>query len=235
MPKVEELTDTCVALTAGNALAHTELFRAVKIELMQHTEPATSQVAEIIAQQYMERRRRAAEAQILLPRGVSLLEFYKEDNSLVRQWPVELVIGVDNAIHQADYNLELIVSGVDGQGAHIYGIRDPGVSNCYDAIGHHAIGTGGVHAILHLIAKNVIPSMGLNEAAYCVYEAKRSAEVAPGVGESTDMAIVDSDGIRYLDDPMLEKLSIIYDRQFVPASEDVSRMVSELELEGGHQ
>lgn len=35
IPKMEKISNTCVALTAGSALAHTELFRDAKLEISQ--------------------------------------------------------------------------------------------------------------------------------------------------------------------------------------------------------
>lgn len=230
IPKLEAVGEQCIALTAGNALAHTELFRSVKTELTQYTEPSVSQINKVVAEQYAERRRQAAEAKVLKPRGVSLSEFYSR---FVREWPEALAIAADSAIQQADYELSIVIAGVDNEGAHVYGISDPGTISCYDSIGYYAIGTGGIHATLRLIAKNVTPAMDLNETVYAVYEAKRSAEVAPGVGKATDMAIINARGIEYLNEQTLESLSAIYEKQFVPVSEEVDRMVSDLDLQGG--
>jgi hypothetical protein len=46
----------------------------------------------------------------------------------------------------------------------------------------------------------------LPETIYNVYRAKRSAEVAPGVGPATDMAVITDAGVEFLNQSFLDKL-----------------------------
>jgi len=47
-----------------------------------------------------------------------------------------------------------------------------------------AIGTGDTHAISTLIYNEYTQKVSLNRALYLVYESKKAAERAPGVGEA---------------------------------------------------
>ena len=51
---------------------------------------------------------------------------------------------------------------------------------------------------------------GLRETVFRVYASKRRAEVAPGVGTETDMAIITDAGLSWLDDEMFKQLAHIY-------------------------
>jgi hypothetical protein len=48
--------------------------------------------------------------------------------------------------------------------------------------------------------------MSLPETLHSVYEAKTAAEVAPGVGKLTDMAVLDASGVHFLSDDALCEL-----------------------------
>jgi hypothetical protein len=60
----------------------------------------------------------------------------------------------------------------------------------FDARGTLGIGSGGDCATISLMHRKYSKSLSLPEAIYCVYEAKRTAEIAQGVGTATDIVIV---------------------------------------------
>ena len=103
-PKIEKLSDTCVALTAGSALAHTELFRRVKSDLAIISRPLVSLITERIKDSFVELRKKGVEERTLKPRGMTLESFYSEHaNSL----PSEIVFKIDREIEAAEYELEI--------------------------------------------------------------------------------------------------------------------------------
>ena len=55
-------------------------------------------------------------------------------------------------------------------------------------------GSGAIHAMLHLSMAGQTTRRGVAETLADVYIAKRQAEVAPGVGKTTDMAVIYRDG-----------------------------------------
>jgi 20S proteasome alpha/beta subunit len=85
------------------------------------------------------------------------------------------------------------VVGIDNAGAHIHTIDDSGLSASASAAGCAAIGSGNTMAMLSLARNSYKRSFGIADAVYLVYEAKRSAEMAYGVGgNETDLAIIRS-------------------------------------------
>ena len=207
--KVTRLSDTCVALTAGDALAHTELFNAVQQELTRLKAPSVLDVVAQIKECYQEIRKREIYERILNPRGFDDFKAYYEAQRFLNENTIMMIQG---QIERYDYGLEILVAGISDGVAHIYGISDPGTSNCFDAIGFNAIGSGLPHALNTLIARGCNPETSLQEALLIVYEAKKMAEKAPGVGTVTDMCIVDSGGIRDFSRDILEALNEIYER-----------------------
>ncbi len=124
----------------------------------------------------------------------------------------EIVFGIQSQIDRYDYGLQILVAGATPYGAHIYGISDPGTSQCYDSINFHAIGSGTPHALNSLISRDCYGVKPLRETLIAVYEAKRLAEKAPGVGLVTDIEIVRSTGITRIPREEIKKLEPICEK-----------------------
>lgn len=83
--------------------------------------------------------------------------------------------------------------------------------NSFDDIGYTAIGSGEYHAIRSFIENYYSINFPLAKAIYVVYEAKKYAEHAPGVGPQTDMAIVSKEGITWIQEKTLQLLNKAYE------------------------
>lgn len=101
----------------------------------------------------------------------------------------------------------------DGRGS-IHQIEDPGTVNCGDAMGFVATGSGEAYALQNLIRANYTSSTSLLEAIYQVFEAKKNAEQAVGVGRRTDMWVIvaPNENIR-LSDKELGGLNAVYEKK----------------------
>jgi hypothetical protein len=86
-------------------------------------------------------------------------------------------------------SLSVIIAGLDPTGSHIYEVHD-GESGCYDAIGYAAIGAGARHARAHFMMSGQSVSTSIAETLWATYLAKKRSEVAPGVGNATDIAML---------------------------------------------
>lgn len=208
--KASLLSDSCIALTAGDALAHTELFNEVQGEIAKLRSPSVSEVVTKIKECYQRIRAREIGERILLPRGIQdLSEFLQIQTGLV----TDIAFAIQNQIDTYNYGLHIMVGGVSEGVAHIYGISDPGTSQCFDAIGFHAIGSGMPHAMTTLIGRGCNQEFSLEEGLLVVYEAKKMAEKAPGVGSNvTDTYIVDTTGIYEFPQDKYEELHRIYEQ-----------------------
>jgi len=225
MPKLEVICSSCIVLTAGDALAHADICRAVREIVVGLSHPKAAAITEHVRTTYVTERQKVINQRFLEPRGWTLEDFYEKYARVIHP---DLMLTVDRQISTYDYGLEIIVAGVDSDEAHIYGIRHPGEADCYDALGYHAIGIGDLHAISSLITNKCIPSVSRKMAVYLTYEAKKSAENAPGVGQETDMVIVSKDGQYPLSSENLTLLDKIHEERRVPRTEEFTKAVEEL-------
>lgn len=225
IPKLECIGERCVALTAGDALAHVDLFRASAQALMGLKDPSVQHVAQTIVDCYVAQRLATIEQKILSARGWTLSQFYTQVPKA--GVPADLILMVDRQISTYDYGLEILLAGIDTE-AHIYSIRNPGQVDCFDALGYHAIGSGEMHAVSTFIFNNCYPDMTCKRGLYLAYEAKRSAEVAPGVGKALDIALISKKGARVLLDEEVDQLRAIYEARTRPAVEETDQMIDKL-------
>jgi hypothetical protein len=95
---------------------------------------------------------------------------------------------------QFNLGADIIVAGVDDhQGARLAVIGHPGTIAWFDKLGYAAIGSGGIHATMRLSLGAQTRASPLVETLYRVYDSKRASEMAPGVGQQTDISIVYDD------------------------------------------
>ena len=91
-----------------------------------------------------------------------------------------------SAIFQVETGCETIIAGLDDTGPHLYKIDDSGL-RCCDAVGFAAIGYGARHAESQFMLGEHIRASSLIDTAMLTYIAKKRSEIAPGVGQDTDL------------------------------------------------
>lgn len=224
--KMERLSNRCLALTAGSALRHIELCRAVRRKISEEENPAIASIVQTVQEQYDKLRKKKLEEEYLTPRGLSLEEFIRS----MSNFPREFAFKMDDDIIKYRYGLTILLSGVDESGAHIYRIEDPGIAECFDSIDFNAIGIGQDHAVLSLIGNKYTSRMDLNEATYMTYEAKRKAEIAPGVGKETDISIIKEEEIIQFSKEKIKELEKIYEKRMKPRKKETADLISKLEI-----
>lgn len=224
--KFELLSEKCIGLSAGEALPPTEIFRNAKANI-----PDASNIqgiAETVSKAFRDYKKKRIEALILRQRGLTVDDFLEKQRSLLP----EIAIRLDQQISGFKMNLNILLVGVDQTGAHMFRIVDPGHSICFDRLGFHAIGSGLPHALATIIAYNYTPALSLKKSAYIVYEAKRNAEKAPGVGKELDLCVVDDNGVRDISNADIEILEKAYKERTAIAisrSEKIEEILNSLE------
>ena len=143
-------------------------------------------------------------------------------------------MSLDNKVQVSRYPIDIIIGGVDQFGGHIFGVRDPGVVSCYDGLGYHSIGSGETHALLHLTGINYHHTKDFNNAVYDVYEAKKHAELAQGVGDATEIRVIGSEGIHTVTADEKELLRKIYDQKVTPRQDEISEEINKLPFRGAN-
>lgn len=220
--KVEHIGERFVALTAGDALGHTEIIRAATQEIAQLSQPSVYDVALQIEQCFIDARQHLAENSTLRRVGLDYATFLEQQKNL----SPELVSALMSEYQAVELDIELLLAGVDNTGGHLYEVSDPGVTTCFDSIGYAAVGSGLPHAESFLADADYSPNIPLNRAIWLGYVAKRRSERAPGVGSRyTDVLVIDEErGVQFLDSPTLDKLDSLYQR-YVAGLREVTQTI----------
>jgi hypothetical protein len=230
--KITQLTANCLALTAGAALIHTDLFRNVMRNIHAGATPPISEIVEKVKDEYLKIRNRVVEEEYFKVRGYDIKWFTENQRAL----NPEVALRLDHELERYKLNLNILIAGVDGVGAHLYYIYPPCSSQCFEALGYCGMGTGERHAESTFISYRYTPSFPLKTALYVTYEAKRRAEIAVGVGENTDMAIISRAGIQFLKPEILDTLKKIYEKRIEEQTlknQEINSMIEKLPVSDG--
>ena len=227
IPKGSAVGPSAFALVAGDTLRGSRLIQHVRAVI-----PAggTSfvQLSEAMAQGYAQLRMEQIQTEVFTPRGLALQQFY---NGMQSQFLPGIAQNIDQQVVNFDYNVAVLFGGVDENGAHLHAILNPGGTYTdFAQIGFAAIGSGEMHAIQSLIGFKHTRNRSLQEAAFNVYAAKRRAEVAPGVGEDTDLWIIRREGIFRPPPGSMETLDGLYREYQRPVINELRDQIEGLQL-----
>jgi hypothetical protein len=154
--------------------------------------------------------------QILAPLNLNRLTFISQQNSLQPQLVSDLS---KELINFQMPSMACIIAGIDTTGSHIYVVRDDQYT-CADSIGFAAIGIGARHAQSQLMLAGQSYNSSLADTVLSVYVAKRRSEIAPGVGEVTEMvSVAPGNPLSSLNEGVMDKLDVEY-RKIVAAEND---------------
>jgi hypothetical protein len=190
--KIIGLTSSIVIMIAGDASAQAEIVHKLSVEVANKIiqEPTrwltVSEVAYLYSDFALEFRNDRASRSILRPLGLDHASFQSQQRSMSSALVKDLASELIN--FQAP-DISAIIAGVDETGPHLFVADYSGVAS-QDRVGFAAIGAGYWHAQSHFMFEGQIPESSFAQSLLCTYSAKKRAEVAPGVGESTDMFAV---------------------------------------------
>jgi hypothetical protein len=216
-PKLYQFSSSIVAQIAGESSVQIEIIQQVARDVTARVKESPQDwwnvrdVVDLYSRYYQDLRLKHAEHDILSPLNLN------RDTWLTKQREMDSVLVTNIAKELMNYDLPptaVIFSGVDNSGAHIYVARDGKVS-CQDSVGFAAIGAGEWHASSQLMFGGHTPNKPPNETLLLVFTAKKRAEVAPGVGQGTDMFIFGPQLGSYapLPDIVIKDLEKIYKKQ----------------------
>jgi len=226
VPKITPIARTILALVSGDALRGSRLVRDLASSVP--AGPMTVEdVAKMAVSRYVEHRRRQIESEIFTPRGITMAEFY---HGLQTGLVAGLVSHIDGQVVSYNYDVDLLIGGVDETGGHLYRVHNPGELMDFATIAFTAIGSGALHALQMFIGLDHTAERSLRESVFSVYAAKRRAEVAPGVGKHTDLAIILESGVTRASPPLLRRLEEVYAQYQRPLSREIRQAIGRLDL-----
>lgn len=233
--KITQISENCIVMTAGSSTSFQEILEPI-ISKFKGKKPKITEITEEIAKSYNEIRKKKIDEKYFRPRGLSINKFYEEQAGLSER----LIERLDSVVDQFEFpdldfpaGLEILVVGVDDK-AHIYAIDNPGTIMPFDELGWRCIGSGYPQAENSLISNKFNPSSSFNKALYLTFEAKKKAEVSPGVGKiHTDIIYIDERGVHFLTENSQKSLNDIFkekENKIKPIDKEIDDKLSGLTL-----
>jgi 20S proteasome alpha/beta subunit len=190
--KIYTLTNAIHVLIAGDATVHAEIYPkvAVRINKMISAKPSewvkVEEAARIYGDETLQYRKRTSARLVLEPLGLTWDTFLSKQKDM----SPDFLDDISSKILEMRADSRVIVAGLDESGAHIWVVDGYGKASCGDKAGFVAIGIGKRHAESEFMFDGHSPNSTFYETLLRIYAAKKRAEVAPGVGERTDMFII---------------------------------------------
>ncbi len=228
-PKIEIITTRTAVLTAGT-IDEPDLIRDVRDKA--RGKEYIKEIAELFKDAYQELRIKHIEDEIINPlSGLRSFKDYQEKQKTLHD---ALVLDLNESIRKYDIGLSLLLIGIDKQGGHIINIGNPGIWRSYDNLGFLCLGMGDRHADNVFAWYKYTTSVPINEAIYIAFEAKKKAEAAGGVGQATDMIIIDEATIKLIKQETISELEEIYhERELNRERRGFDKRITELKVETG--
>jgi len=202
----------CVAVGvgAGSVSLADEVFYKIDRKIANDSPGTTRQIADFGVVALQEVVQETIERQVLSPHDLDLDKF----NTIQGQMNPNIVQGIYQEMMESKNEVlgrvNLLLAGVDGDGAHLYNIRHNDMSR-NDSIGYLAVGSGAEPARSAFIRNRYDDTCELDDALLSVTEAKEQAEEAQGVGREMDIAVLTEDGRRDLSTEELKELRSVYE------------------------
>lgn len=153
--------------------------------------------------------KRKIETEVLNLFDLTYDEFLSKQHQLSEGFISSIENKIQNYQRYTTPYTETIIAGSDYKGYHIYTI-DNNKSYYNNQIGFTSIGGGARHASSQLMLSGYSPSCSFSNALLSVYNAKKRSEVAPGVGDNTDMVLIQKPRNILINEEIISDLNKIY-------------------------
>lgn len=193
-PKIFSLTNSIAVLTAGNQSIQIQVYQDVSKTIGEKiiSEPTkwieVSFAAELYSKAFYKLRNKRVEERVLSNYGLTFDTFIARQKQMSEDFINMLSSKIQRCIKEID-SIETIITGIDDTGPHIFVVQDGEIS-CHDKLGFASIGIGGNHAISHFMFTAYSRMAPETKALLTIHQAKKKAEVSPGVGKNTDMCVI---------------------------------------------
>jgi len=234
--KIEQVGPSCVALAAGNSLYAREVISRASAKTGGSQHGTIIDFSNSLKLCYAKFRDEKMDEHLVRAMfGLDFTVFREKGGILPVYLQMQPAIYGQVIAQSSQYNidLELIVAGTDKAGSHIFSITHPGSLLNFDKLGYNAIGSGAVHSVVALSLGGQTPRSPVLDTLFSVYSAKRAAEVAPGVGKETEIAVISTKGILVCGKPIIDTLASAYSEQLSKAAPNLDKVKGEYEKQQG--
>jgi 20S proteasome alpha/beta subunit len=208
LKKIAEIAGSVALLYSGNVSDGEEIISSVRPNIPAGDRPSVAAIAERVRNAYAQLKRKRVEETILRPwLGVDFAQFQE---MVVKASASQILGQITGMLSQHNLQTDVLVAGADDTGHHLFIITHPGVLLHMNTLGYATIGSGAAHAGISLALNKHTASDSLGKTIYRVYEAKTAAEVSPGVGKLTDMALLKDGKITFVTQQTLRVLAKVH-------------------------
>lgn len=230
--KIWEFSNSIIGMIAGDTSLQARIYYAVHNTVAERirTNPeiwwTVSDIVDLYTLKYAQLRNEMASMSILSPLGLTI------DNYLLSSLAEKLATELLNYRMQ---EFSVIIAGIDPSGPHIYTVSNL-YSNaaeviCHDMTGFACIGSGHWHAKSQFMFAGHSREVLQTKALATAYSAKKRAEVAPGIGDSTDMFVIGTQMGTFtrIASTIIDDLDKMYKRYETQGRKILGRLESEVE------
>jgi len=204
-PKIRQVNDYLIGYAGTTTFAD---------DIVSHKYPTFKTMKEFIEEFsafYIKYGNRLSSRVLLESVGLDLKTF----NENPQKYPPFLQQKVYEKLGNAKLGVSFIICGFEQDQPQMYQVGEYGLFSTSHSIGYAAIGIGEPHVANFYMVNGFKFDTPLKEAIYFAYQAKRSAEIAGGVGECTDIYVLEKkkkpmcfkDGSKFVKD-----LNTIYEK-----------------------
>ena len=225
--KLAQMTNSVIALVAGDYPLHSQTIIDAR-KLVQHsTDKSPENVARLYGKAIQRIKQREAEDVYLSPLGMNSDTFIAQQKEMSDAFIDRITNQLQS--YQGE-DVETLVIGSDGERVHLYLVDSKGIAHCMNDVGFAAIGIGAWHAKSRLMQMGYANTTNFAPALAATYAAKKSAEVAPGVGkQNTDIWLVFKDAVFPLWEDVAGPLQTLYEQYDKDRDDLVRKAVEQLQ------
>jgi hypothetical protein len=189
--KMSFLTSRALLLFAGDVTVHSEAVLRTMRQVQAVPESDPGIIAELYAGFLREIKFRYGVQKYLSPLGLDQESFYSSH----RDFAPEFLGRLTDQLQSYDGpSTEAIIAGTDGNSLQIWVVDEESKVSNHSDIGFAAIGIGAWHAKSTLMAARFTNNLPFAAVLAFAYAAKKRAQIAPGVGNETDIHLITKQG-----------------------------------------
>jgi 20S proteasome alpha/beta subunit len=207
--KIGFLTPRVMIMIAGAYPLHSEALIRTQRRLVETNEVDPGEIAELYASFLRQIRARHASNIYLAPFGLDLESYVAKQGDLNAELNNELA---NQLLQYKGESTEAILVGSDDKAAYIYVVDEQLRVTCHNDVGFAAIGIGASHAKSALMQARYANNFLYPTALAIIYNAKKTAEIAPGVGLATDLYLVTRTGWTPVDAGLVTRAAEAYEK-----------------------
>jgi hypothetical protein len=207
--KIAAITPYMLVLVAGDYSVHSQAIQDTTRAVRDARDKSPESIARLYGRSVRAIKLREAEDLYLGPLGMNTDTFVAQQKDMADSF----IDRITNQLQSYEgEDVEAIVVGSDAENVHLYTVDTRGIAHCMDDVGFAAIGIGAWHAKSRLMQMGYTNRALLAQALASAFSAKKAADIAPGVGEFTDVHLVMKDAYFPLWENVNDKVHELYKR-----------------------